>query len=190
MGLAIFQTFAGIPARKFCEGQIKQGRVKGGMKHFSNAPWWVVHLILKLRGITHGCCSGWVKPQAARQSLTNRGKTIEKQQEIAKILGGHWLDDPGRLRFKTTRGKKSSFSPVSPKPRQTALWYIVSANKLNCIKQIFDSVICFSFRRRQLAVFEYWLPAWAARVHAGQRQGAQGMLFNTSWVQPISLTFP
>lgn len=28
--LAVFQTCAGIPARKFCQGQIKWGRVKGG----------------------------------------------------------------------------------------------------------------------------------------------------------------
>lgn len=68
-----------------------------------------------------------LKVKETTRSYINRGETIEKPQETAKLLGRHLLDEPGNLLncFKTMREKNVPFSPDAAVPRQTALCYTV-----------------------------------------------------------------
>lgn len=116
-GLKHITSFCWHPCE---EGQMRHG--KGTMRVSLDAPQW--HLTWRLGAKTHRCCSGWRK---TTRSYINRGETIEKPQETAKLLGRHLLDEPGNHLncFKTMREKNVPFSPDAAVPRQTALCYTV-----------------------------------------------------------------
>ena len=107
--LTIFQIFAGTPAGTFCGGQIQQRNGKREMMRFCecSSVSWAPHI--EAGGHNTWCCSGWMKLQAARQSLTNRKATGDSKKTRWTLAGWPW--ETYKLRFKTMRGKNGIFLP-------------------------------------------------------------------------------